>query len=120
MLGVRPEAFEDPAFAPADLPTIEVVVEVLEDLGSDAHVFFRVDAHRIAAEVLEARRGRDALSRIGARSSTRGSMRERPRASATRSTRRRPSRLHFFDPDTGASLLPRGRATASLHVRCLA
>ena len=53
ILGIRPESFEDPAFAPG-LPTIEVVVEVLEDLGSDAHVFFTVDARSITAEVLEA------------------------------------------------------------------
>ena len=32
-------------------------VEVLEELGSDAHVFFRVDAPRITAETLEAERG---------------------------------------------------------------
>ena len=53
ILGIRPESFEDPAFAPG-LPTIEVAVEVLEDLGSDAHVFFTVDARSITAEVLEA------------------------------------------------------------------
>ena len=53
ILGIRPESFEDPAFAPG-LPTIDVVVEVLEDLGSDAHVFFTVDARSITAEVLEA------------------------------------------------------------------
>ena len=29
-----------------DLPTIEVEVAVLEELGADAHVFFRVDAPR--------------------------------------------------------------------------
>ena len=53
VLGIRPESFEDAAFAPG-LPTIDVVVEVLEDLGSDAHVFFTVDARSITAEVLEA------------------------------------------------------------------
>ena len=53
ILGIRPESFEDAATSP-DLPTIEVQVEVLEDLGSDAHVFFAVDARSITAEVLEA------------------------------------------------------------------
>ena len=52
VLGIRPEAFEDTAFAPG-LPTIDVAVEVLEDLGSDAHVFFTVAARSITAEVLE-------------------------------------------------------------------
>ena len=41
VLGVRPESFEDAAFASGDLPTIDVQVSVLEELGSDAHVFFR-------------------------------------------------------------------------------
>ena len=53
VLGIRPESFEDAAFAPG-LPTIEVGVEVVEDLGSDAHVFFHVDAPPITAEILEA------------------------------------------------------------------
>src|SRR5213080_406149 len=37
VLGIRPESFEDAAFAPG-LPTIPVHVTVLEELGSDAHV----------------------------------------------------------------------------------
>ena len=40
-------------FARAELPTIDGRAEVLEDLGSDAHVFFRVDAPPITAEMLE-------------------------------------------------------------------
>ncbi len=44
ILGIRPETFEDAAFAPPELPTIDTEVVVLEELGSDAHVFFRVDA----------------------------------------------------------------------------
>src|SRR6185436_15865507 len=53
ILGIRPEAFEDVAFAPSELPTIEAEVVVLEELGSDAHVFFRVDTTRIATGALE-------------------------------------------------------------------
>src|SRR5438067_9212762 len=41
VLGIRPESFEDAAFAPG-LPTIRVQVAVVEELGSDAHVFFTV------------------------------------------------------------------------------
>src|SRR5436305_3171185 len=43
ILGIRPENFEDAAFAPG-LPSIEVEVEVVEELGSDTYVFFQVDA----------------------------------------------------------------------------
>src|SRR5437588_3821160 len=41
-----PEASDDAAFAKPHLPRIGVTVEVLEELGSDAHVFFRVAAPR--------------------------------------------------------------------------
>src|SRR5947209_4970752 len=54
VLGIRPESFEDAAFASGNQPRIEIQVEVLEELGSDAHVFFLVDAPRITAETLEA------------------------------------------------------------------
>src|SRR5919198_3452395 len=51
-LGIRPEAFEDAEFAPAGLPTIEVEVAVLEELGSDAYIFFHSDAKRVRPELL--------------------------------------------------------------------
>ena len=53
ILGIRPETFEDAAFAPPELPTIDVEVVVHEELGSDAHVFFRVDATRIETVATE-------------------------------------------------------------------
>jgi len=53
VLGIRPEAFMDAATAPAGRPTIEAQVRVVEELGSDAHVLFAVDAPAITAESLE-------------------------------------------------------------------
>ena len=50
ILGIRPEAFEDVAFAPDGLPTLDVEVDVLEELGSDAHVFFPVEAQQVVIE----------------------------------------------------------------------
>src|SRR5690242_9394913 len=63
VLGIRPEAFSigNPA-----LPTIEVRVEVVEDLGSEMHVFFRVDAQPITAELLESASDEGFLSTGGA------------------------------------------------------
>ena len=52
VLGIRPESFEDAAFADASLPQLDAEVAVVEDLGSDAHVIFPVDAPRIEAEEL--------------------------------------------------------------------
>src|SRR5439155_8860555 len=54
VLGIRPESFEDAAFAEPGLPQVEVAVEVVEDLGSDAHVIFRVDAPRVETEDVRA------------------------------------------------------------------
>jgi multiple sugar transport system ATP-binding protein len=106
VLGVRPEGFEDGGVAPAELPRIEVTVEVLEELGSDAHVFFHVDAPRITAESIEAAGDDDTLL------SGEGSLltaRVDPRTSARVGERLQlavdPRRLHFFDPATGDSLL---------------
>ena len=53
VLGIRPEAFDDAAFAPGSLPRIAVTVEVLEELGSDSYVFFRVAAPRVSIESLD-------------------------------------------------------------------
>jgi len=45
--GIRPEAFEDAAFADPSLPRIDVQVEVVEELGADTHVIFAVAAPRV-------------------------------------------------------------------------
>ena len=116
VLGIRPEAFEDTAFAPG-LPTIDVAVEVLEDLGSDAHVFFTVAARSITAEVLEESlaeeaagdahgliAGGDALftARVDARTSA--------TVGGTLRLAVDPGRLQFFDLLTGSRLLPQAVA----------
>jgi multiple sugar transport system ATP-binding protein len=54
ILGIRPEAFEDAALADGGLPTVDVDVAVVEELGSDSHVF-PIDAPRV--EPRPARRG---------------------------------------------------------------
>jgi multiple sugar transport system ATP-binding protein len=106
VLGIRPECFEDADLAPAGLPTIATRIEVVEELGSDAHVFFHVDAPSVTAELLEAAEedqvgllaGEQALftARVDARTSA------RPGADLRLAID--PARFHFFDPQTGASL----------------
>jgi multiple sugar transport system ATP-binding protein len=107
VVGIRPEAFEDAAFAPSGLPTLDVEVVVLEELGSDAHVFFRVDATRIAVAPEE---GEDEGAELVG--DERGSLlnaRVDPRTAARVGDSLRlavdPARFHFFDPDSGLSLL---------------
>ena len=51
ILGIRPEAFEETSSPGAS--TVEVTPAVVEGLGSEAHVFFPVDAPAVTAEILE-------------------------------------------------------------------
>jgi multiple sugar transport system ATP-binding protein len=124
VLGMRPEAFEDAAFAPSHLPQIEARVDVLEELGSDAFIFFEIDAEPVVIEeALTIGEDEATLLDIGERSLF--GARVDPRTAARVGGRIRlavdPSRFHFFAPDTGESLrrhgpLP-GRATGSASGR---
>ena len=109
ILGIRPETFEDAAFAPADLPTVRTEVVVLEELGSDAHVFFRVDAERVATGALEedAEEATDLVTDRGSLLNARVDPRTSARVGFALQLALDPSRFHFFDAETGASLLRR-------------
>jgi multiple sugar transport system ATP-binding protein len=110
IVGIRPETFESAQFAASGLPQIDVQVEVLEELGSDAHVFFSVDAEQIVIEdaladdpeeettILAEERDRTLLiARVDAR--TGAGVGETVRLAVD------PSRLYFFSPETGESML---------------
>jgi multiple sugar transport system ATP-binding protein len=116
IVGIRPEAFEDVAFAPSGLPTIDVEVVVLEELGSDAHVFFRVDATRIAAAVNE--EGEDEGAELvgddqGSLLNARVDARTEARVGHSLRLAVDPARFHFFDAQTGLSLLDPAPAGAA-------
>jgi multiple sugar transport system ATP-binding protein len=107
VLGMRPEGFEDSAFATRELPLLDVTVVVLEELGSDAHVFFHVDAPAVTPEVLEAE-GEDSAQLVvesQALLNARVDPRTAARVGGTLRLALDPARFHFFDPETGASLL---------------
>ena len=112
VLGVRPESFEDALYASHDLPALEVDVAVLEELGSDAHVFFPVDAPAIAREALEDEGEEDAqlIASEGALLNARIDSRTRARVGEPLRLVVDPARFHFFDPETGASLLATERS----------
>ena len=107
VLGIRPETFEDAAFAPG-LPTVHVRVEVLEELGSDAHVFFHVDAAPITAEILESAGDESLLAESRALFTARVDARTRARVGDELELAVDPSRVHFFDPETGNRLAAAG------------
>ena len=113
ILGVRPEAFEDAGLADPGLPTIDADVLVLEELGSDTHVVFPIDAPRVEAEDLRAAADDEeelliedrALwnARVGVKSSARAGGRLKLAVD--------PAALYFFDPESGTSLTASARAT---------
>jgi multiple sugar transport system ATP-binding protein len=107
ILGVRPESFEDAALADGGLPSIDAEVTVVEELGSDSHVIFPIDAPRVEAEELRAAADNedDALL-ADDRSMWNARVSSKSGAAPGRRIRLAidPAALYFFDPDTGASL----------------
>jgi multiple sugar transport system ATP-binding protein len=105
--GIRPEAFEDAAFADPSLPQIDVQVEVVEELGADTHVIFTVAAPRVdVSEVREAAGDEDAP--LVAVEGSLFTARVDPGTAARPGARLRlavdPARFHYFDPETGLRL----------------
>jgi multiple sugar transport system ATP-binding protein len=115
--GIRPEAFEDAAFADPSLPQLDVRVEVVEELGADTHVIFAVDAPRVeVSEVREAAGDEDAA--LVAVEGSLFTARVDPGTAARPGAQLRlavdPARFHYFDPETGLRLgLDRERVAVS-------
>jgi multiple sugar transport system ATP-binding protein len=110
VLGIRPEAFEDSDFAPPGLPRIEVKVDVLEELGSDAYVFFAVDAEQILVEGAQSDDPEEETSLLATEQNralfaARVDSRTKARVGDTMRLAVDPSRFYFFAPDTGETLL---------------
>ena len=114
IVGIRPSDLEDADVWKDDsLPSIEVVADVTEELGSEINVLFPVDAPRVTAELAVAavsaetededlvplgdREGRAVFcARVDARSAVRPGQRVRLTCD--------PSRFHYFDPATGEAI----------------
>jgi multiple sugar transport system ATP-binding protein len=101
--GIRPEAFEDAQFADPSLPVVEVTVQVIEDLGADAHVIFEIDAPPVDVTEVREAAGDDETLLVTDRATF--TARVDPRTSARPGNPLRlaldPSKFHFFDPSTG-------------------
>jgi multiple sugar transport system ATP-binding protein len=111
VLGIRPETFEDAALAPAGSPTVEVVPAVFEELGSEAHLFFPVDAAPVETDdIVSIREGEeDTLLAQDARALFTARLPSGTRRLIGKAIRLAldPQRCYFFDPETGDSLLAR-------------
>jgi multiple sugar transport system ATP-binding protein len=113
ILGIRPESFEDAAFAERGQPTLDVKVTVLEEFGSDAHVIFPVDAPRVDVADLRAARDQEEdalLADSGALFNARVDPRTAARRGADLKLAVEPRQFYFFDPETGESLLDGARS----------
>jgi multiple sugar transport system ATP-binding protein len=104
VLGIRPEAFQEASFAPRAPAAVDVDVEVLEELGSEAHVYFSVEARRISAESLAAEEDATILEESRSLFNARVDARAPIRVGDTVRLAVDPARFHFFDAVTGASL----------------
>jgi multiple sugar transport system ATP-binding protein len=113
--GIRPEAFEDAQFADPSLPTIEVEVQVVEDLGADAHVIFQIDAPPV--DVSEVREAAGDEEQLLATDKATFTARVQPQTSARVGQKLRlavdPTKFHFFDPATGMRLDATSREPAA-------
>ena len=110
IVGIRPEAFEDAAFAARGLPQMEVKVEVIEELGSDAFIFFRHDAEQVIVEDAMSDQKEDATTLLAEEDvqqlfAARVDPRTDARVGDTVQLALDPSRLYFFSPETGETLL---------------
>jgi multiple sugar transport system ATP-binding protein len=110
ILGIRPQDFEDAAFADPSHPTIDVDVTVVEELGSATHLLFHIDAAPVdSAAVLAATDDRERATLLATDLRTlftaEVSESSAARAGQTAKLAVNPERFHFFVPETGETLV---------------
>jgi len=110
VLGIRPEAFEDSIYAKDSEYTesISITVTLLEQLGSDSYIHFYKDLKPVQTEAIEeilADEGED-ISVLG--DQTKFIARINPNSTVKEGEEIKlsidPSKLHFFDPESGKAL----------------
>ena len=110
VMGIRPEAFEDGNYANESefSESIKVSVSLLEQLGSDSYIHFYKDINPVQTEAIEeilADDGED-ISILG--DNTKFIARINPNSTVVEGEEIElkidPSKLHFFNPDTGDAI----------------
>jgi multiple sugar transport system ATP-binding protein len=112
ILGVRPSDFEDASLADLSWPRLQVSAGVTEELGSEIHVIFTIDAppveHASIAEAAQGDEGEDetAMALAGGKSvwTARVAARSSARPGSPVELAVDTSNLHFFDPVSGLSI----------------
>jgi multiple sugar transport system ATP-binding protein len=106
VVGIRPEDLADASLV-GERPTLEIEVDVVEDIGADIHVLFTLDAQPIRTDGADTERGADEQLDLDGRTvfNARLDSRTRVRAGGRLRLAFDPERLYLFDPDSGQSLL---------------
>jgi multiple sugar transport system ATP-binding protein len=102
VLGIRPEGFKAAGYGLPGAMTVEVVPEVVEELGSEVHVFFPVEAPPFSAGAAQEETA--LLPESKALFSARVDPLARVRVGERVELAIDPSQLHFFDVETGEAL----------------
>jgi multiple sugar transport system ATP-binding protein len=102
ILGIRPESF---TAASAGEHTIEITPAVVEELGSDLLVFFPVEAPRVASEAARQAEEESLLPADQTLFSARLDPRTEAQVGRPLQVAVDATQFHFFDPESGASLL---------------
>jgi multiple sugar transport system ATP-binding protein len=122
VLGVRPSDFEDASLAEASWARMQVKAGVTEELGSEIHVIFTIEAppveHASIAEAAKGDEGEDeaAVALAGGKSlwTARVAARSAARPGQPVELAVDTGNLHFFDPVSGLSIgHPEARAGAA-------
>jgi multiple sugar transport system ATP-binding protein len=115
VLGIRPSAFSETH--DRDLPSMQIEVALVEELGSEAHLLFNVRAPRVTSDdaLAASSESGDALGPsllLTEEGSTQFTAAVDATTTATIGSRVNlavdPQEFHFFDPATGSSLLTDG------------
>jgi multiple sugar transport system ATP-binding protein len=110
ILGIRPESF---TAASAGGHTIEITPAVVEELGSDLLVFFPGEAARVASAAAREAEEESLLPADQALFSARLDPRTEAQVGRPLQVAVDATQFHFFDPDSGASLLATEPARAT-------
>src|SRR5262245_3410666 len=105
IVGLRAEAFEDPAQADESMggATFQARVDVVEWLGNEQYAYVPYDATSVGARLAELAREMDA-ERPRSQLVVAVDPRRRLERGATLPLRVDPRRMHLFDPESGAAL----------------
>jgi multiple sugar transport system ATP-binding protein len=112
ILGIRPSDFEDDSFAEAAWPRIDVTAGVTEGLGTEIHAIFPIDAPPVEHSSITSAASdsgdedETVAALIGGKTlwTARVSSRSLVRPGAALKLAIDTSRMHFFDPASGASI----------------